>query len=98
ANAFALADDIMEPFRPFVDMLVLQLIQQGIGEVDGEAKRRLATITSLDLTMGDGTVSPLGVAVQKMSQSLAASFENGRAGLDLPKGFAPARQPAEAEA
>jgi CRISPR-associated protein Cas1 len=98
ANAFALADDIMEPFRPFVDVLVLRLTQDGTVEVDGEAKRRLAAISSVDLRMGDGTVSPPGVAVQRLSHSLAVSFEGGRAALDLPAGFAPVRQPEEADA
>lgn len=86
ANAFALADDIMEPFRPMVDLSVLQLVNEGVDEVTGEAKQCLASIVSLDLRMTDGTVSPLGVAVQRLSQSLAASFETGRPSLDLPIG------------
>jgi len=83
-NAFALADDVMEPFRPVVDLLVADIIDDGIIEVDAEAKRRLAGITTIDLWMADDIVSPLGVAMQKLTQSLASSFESRGVDLVLP--------------
>lgn len=84
ANAFALSDDVMEPFRPVVDLLTRQLAAEGVDSVTADAKRRLATIGALDIDMGDGTVSPLSLAVTKLVHSLATSFETGKAALDLP--------------
>lgn len=84
ANAFALADDVMEPFRPQVDLMVLGLVNEGLGEVTPAAKGRLATIGSTDIEMQDGTVSPLSLCVQRLCRSLAVSFETGRAAIDAP--------------
>lgn len=84
ANAFALVDDLMEPFRPMVDLLVLRLFEEGVDDVTAQAKMQLATIASLDLENRDGSVTPLGTAMQKLAHSLAASFETGVAALDLP--------------
>lgn len=84
ANAFALADDLMEPFRPMVDLLVLRLFGEGVADVTAHAKTQLATIASLDLENRDGSVTPLGTAMQKLAHSLAVSFETGIAALDLP--------------
>ncbi len=44
ANEFALADDLVEPFRPCVDLLVHQLIQMGSTEVDKSVRRKLASV------------------------------------------------------
>lgn len=90
ANAFALADDVMEPFRPLVDLLAADLVCNGIDSVTPEAKRRLAAIGAVDLDMGDGTISPLSLAVGKLAHSLAVSFETGKAALNLPARPAPA--------
>ncbi|MCB1412467.1 MAG: type II CRISPR-associated endonuclease Cas1 [Xanthobacteraceae bacterium] len=84
ANAFALADDIMEPFRPIVDLVVVDLVANGVTAVTPDAKSRLARIASADLAMPDATVSPLDIAVQRLTHSLAVSFETGKPGLDLP--------------
>jgi CRISPR-associated protein Cas1 len=83
ANAFALADDLMEPYRPLVDHLVRRLADAGETEVTAETKRQLAAITTLDLRSGSGT-SPLAVHVQKLVHSVATSFETGTAALSLP--------------
>lgn len=84
ANAFALADDVMEPFRPQVDLLVLGLVREGVDEVTPASKGRLAAIGSSDIEMPDGTVSPLSLCVQKLCHSLAVSFETGRAAIEAP--------------
>lgn len=86
ANAFALADDLMEPYRPLVDHFVSGLLTEGIDEVTQDAKRRLATLGTLDLDQ-DGQTSPLGVQVQRLVQSLATSFEAGKPCLSLPRGL-----------
>lgn len=83
-NAFALSDDLMEPFRPLVDQAVLRLVKDGHVEVTPEVKAVLARITAFDLPMG-GQNSPVSVAAQRLSHSLALSFENGKADLALPE-------------
>lgn len=83
ANAFALADDLMEPYRPLVDHMVKGLVAEGVDEVTQEAKRRLAMLATLDLEQ-EGQVSPLSVQAQKLVHSFAASLEAGRAALALP--------------
>lgn len=78
-NAYCLADDIMEPYRPFVDRLVIELMQQNYNysEITREFKARLLTIPSLDVTI-DGKRSPLMIAVGQTTASLAKCF-NGEA-------------------
>jgi len=83
ANAFALADDLMEPYRPLVDQIVLGLVDSGQSEVDAVAKQALTAITTLDLP-GPLGLSPLSVQVQRFVHSLALSFETGVAALELP--------------
>src|SRR3546814_13800777 len=51
-NAFALADDLIEPFRPLSDALTLRLIARGIDGVTPEAKRAFAGMIALDLQIG----------------------------------------------
>lgn len=96
-NAFALSDDLMEPYRPFVDQLVLDLVVEGETSVDARVKHRLAGLTAVDIDNGDGTVSPLAVQVQRFVHSVADSFVSGRRDLALPVRPV-ARQPAAIEA
>lgn len=82
-NAFALADDLMEPFRPLVDCCVCGLAARNGPDVDPEAKRTLAGLIALDLPLGDG-VTPVSVALCKLATSLGQSFESGTLNLALP--------------
>jgi CRISPR-associated protein Cas1 len=86
ANAFALADDLMEPYRPVVDHMVGALAADGLREVTPEAKRILATVSTVDLRQPDG-VSPLCTQAQRLVHSVATSFETGTADLQLPQGI-----------
>ena len=79
-NGFALADDLVEPFRPLVDALVRRMTDEGILAVTPTAKQRLARLISHDLRLG-GVVSPVSVAAQRLAQSLARSFEERKSGL-----------------
>ncbi|MBL0924484.1 MAG: type II CRISPR-associated endonuclease Cas1 [Sphingomonadaceae bacterium] len=81
-NAFALADDLVEPFRPLVDSVVRQMMDEGTKEVDRAAKSRLAALISADLDLM-GATSPVSVAAQRLAQSLAASFESGLLALAI---------------
>lgn len=75
-NAYCLADDIMEPYRPFVDKLVCTLTDpfEPAVELTPNLKRELLTIPAMD-TFIDGQRSPLMVAVQRTTASLAKCFE-----------------------
>lgn len=81
-NGFALADDLVEPFRPLVDATVYQMVEEGARELDGPAKARLATLLSADLDL-QGTTTPVNVAIHRLAQSLAASFEKGQVELAI---------------
>lgn len=74
-NAYCLADDIMEPYRPYVDRLVLQLadIQTIPDELTRDLKAKMLGIASIDVTINDQT-SPLMIAVQQTTASLARCF------------------------
>lgn len=74
-NAYCLADDIMEPYRPFVDQLVLKIVVSGIdySELTPEIKRELLTIPTLDVIIG-GKRSPLMIAVGQTTASLYKCF------------------------
>jgi CRISPR-associated protein Cas1 len=75
-NAYALADDVMEPYRPFVDRIVCQLTSHGTQceELTPTTKRKLLEISSLDISI-DGERSPLMVGMQRTTSSLARCFE-----------------------
>ena len=47
-NSFALADDLMEPFRPVADLLVRDLVEEGMTSVDKETKPRLVRVLVAD--------------------------------------------------
>jgi CRISPR-associated protein Cas1 len=75
-NAFCLADDIMEPYRPFVDKLVIDISKRfdDLSEITREMKAQLLTIPALDVFL-DGKTSPLMVAAQRTAASLNDCFE-----------------------
>ena len=78
-NAYCLADDIMEPYRPFVDRLVVQTMRECPDrEVTTTLKRHLLTVPTLEVRIG-GQRSPLMVAVSQTTASLARCFA-GEAG------------------
>jgi CRISPR-associated protein Cas1 len=74
-NAYALADDIMEPYRPYVDLIVRQIIDEtsNIEILTKELKARLLLIPSIDVLI-DGEKSPLMIATQRSSASLAKCY------------------------
>jgi CRISPR-associated protein Cas1 len=75
-NAYCLADDIMEPYRPYVDHLVKEIMNEQPQEqiLTKEIKRRLLEIPALDIVI-DGKASPLMVGLQRTTASVAKCFE-----------------------
>lgn len=75
-NAYCLADDIMEPYRPYVDHAVYQIIRSNGNflEMGPGFKKELLSIPAIDVSI-DGQKSPLMNAVQRTTASLAKCFE-----------------------
>lgn len=74
-NAYCLADDIMEPYRPYVDQLVIGIMHRtsDISEITKEQKIQLLGIPMLDVVV-NGKRSPLMIAAQQTTSSLAKCF------------------------
>ena len=74
-NAYCLADDIMEPYRPFVDELVLQIMEEedDYTELTKDIKAKLLQIPVLDVTI-NGKRSPLMIATGITTASLYKCF------------------------
>lgn len=74
-NAYCLADDIMEPYRPFVDKKVKEIISIGndFSELTTTIKRELLTIPT-DEVIINGHHSPLMIAVSQTTASLYKCF------------------------
>ena len=83
SNAMRLVDDLMEPFRPMVDLAVFKLAQNGVLEVTAEAKRALAKVAYYDMQTQNGT-TPVMVCAQKLAVLLAQVYLRERRDLELP--------------
>ena len=75
-NAYCLADDIMEPYRPYVDLIVCHIMEteDSYDELTIEIKKQLLSIASIDVFI-DGKNSPLMVAMSRTTHSLHECFE-----------------------
>ena len=76
-NAYCLADDIMEPYRPFVDKIVCSIVMMNgkYLEMGKNFKQQLLELPAMDVEI-DGVKSPLLNAVQRTTASLAKCFES----------------------
>ncbi|MCF6185667.1 MAG: type II CRISPR-associated endonuclease Cas1 [Bacteroidales bacterium] len=91
-NAYALADDIMEPYRPFVDWVVRDMVEKYYDdewETKGfplvpAIKKELLSIPAIDVTI-DGKKSPLMVAMGRTTASLFECFESRRKKILFPE-------------
>ena len=74
-NAYCLADDVMEPYRPYVDELVIEILCSGVdcGELTTDLKRKLLSLPVKEVVI-DGRRSPLMVAASQTTASLAKCF------------------------
>lgn len=75
-NAYCLADDIMEPYRPYVDKVVCDIVRMNgkFLNMTAKMKEQLLGIPAMDVTLNKEK-SPLMVAVQKTTASLSKCFE-----------------------
>ena len=85
-NAYCLADDIMEPYRPFVDELVIQIIKNvdDYSELTRDIKAMLLKIPTLDVLI-DGKRYPLMVAAGITTASLAKCFSGESRQIKYPE-------------
>jgi CRISPR-associated protein Cas1 len=80
ANAFNLADDLFEPFRPFVDKLAWKTSDNGSGrsgDLKVEDRRAMASALLIDARVNGEAVSLL-VAAEMAAASLVRALQNGR--------------------
>lgn len=83
-NAFNLADDLIEPFRPLVDLFVAKQNFAVGAELLAAEKQSLVRLLNVDVGMPQGTMSTLS-AIEYAVESLARLYEDGTAELHLPK-------------
>lgn len=85
-NSFCLADDIMEPYRPYVDQIVFAMYNSGMNcmELGQPEKNQLLTILTEDVSI-NGQTSPLMVALSKTTASLAQCFDGSSRKIIYPQ-------------
>ena len=84
-NAFCLADDLMEPFRPAVDSGVLALWHDEHRDVDAHAKSALAAVLARSVNTPRG-VTHLSRCIEWAAQSLTKAVLEGPPLISLPAG------------
>lgn len=83
-NAFNLADDIIEPFRPLVDLFVVNFAVPDDQELQPEIKAALINLLNVDVSMPRGKMSVLS-AIEHAVESLARLYDgNDKVCLELP--------------
>lgn len=74
-NAFNLVDDLIEPYRPFVDLLVFS--KEMSGELTPQMKAQLASVFEYLADMPDGTVTTIQTAISETLASLRSAVIEG---------------------
>lgn len=82
-NAFPLADDIMEPYRPYVDDIVSQLSKNGVQELNKDSKASILRVLSCDVKIGQVT-RPLQIALTITTASLVRYYAGENKKISLP--------------
>ena len=83
-NAFPLADDIMEPYRPFVDQVVYQIfVSSPDTYLDKEAKQLLVKVLFTDVKI-NGQIRPLQVALSITTASLVRALKDKKENIIYP--------------
>jgi len=82
-NPMRLVDDLMEPFRPMIDLRVWQLLKDGHREVNPDTKRALVRVLYDDMQSAAGA-TPIMACLHKLAVSVAQVYLGERDTLDLP--------------
>lgn len=83
SNAFPLADDVMEPFRPYVDEIVHDLAMRGEIELTRDIKGQLISVLYAD-TVYDKVTRPLSVGLSLTTSSLVKCYAKELKTIDFP--------------
>lgn len=85
-NPYCLADDLMEPYRPFVDLLVMQWLQKNPEneELTKEFKAHILQIATKDVKIDDKT-RPLLIAVKTTAFSLYKCYTSEKRLISYPE-------------
>lgn len=83
ANAFCLADDLVEPLRPMVDQEVRRLQREGRTDLSQANKAVLLALLTAVVRLGD-QAGPLMVQLHRVVASLVRSFESRKVEIELP--------------
>ncbi|ULQ52180.1 type II CRISPR-associated endonuclease Cas1 [Flavihumibacter fluvii] len=85
-NAYCLADDIMEPYRPYVDRIVCGIIRKNgkFLEMTAAMKKEFLSLPAIDVKL-EGQKSPLMNAVQRTTASLAKCYEGKIRKINYPE-------------
>jgi CRISP-associated protein Cas1 len=87
-EAFRLADDLMEPFRPTIDLEVLSILATERTSLEPEVKRRLVRVLHVDFQTAEGR-TPLSNCLARFASSLAQIYLGERKTLLLPSPLIP---------
>lgn len=91
-DTMRLADDLMEPYRPLMDVRVHGMTREEVPDVTPSSKKLLAAVLSTDLEMAAGS-SPVSVAMHRTAYSLVSYLKGEREFLELPgEGSRPAME------
>jgi CRISPR-associated protein Cas1 len=82
-NPFCLADDLFEPFRPIVDVVVYQLYSQGITDISPDTKNTLTGALWVQMKTTEG-YSPLFQGVHYMCVSYVKALKTRKAEIAIP--------------
>jgi len=82
-NPMRLVDDLMEPFRPLIDLQVWQLVKNGSIEVNKETKESLVKLLYLDLQTEEGC-TPVVTTIERCATTLAQICLGERDRLSIP--------------
>lgn len=87
SNAFCLADDLMEPYRPLVDNVVRDMFQQGYEELNQPAKAEILSVLTGTMQLkknGDLQSGPLMVMLHRLVASLVRCLQGETRSLEIP--------------
>ena len=83
-NAFPLADDVMEPYRPFVDEAVFELFSTDPDiQLTKDVKQRLVSVLTCDVEMA-GQTKPLQIALSSTTASIAKILKDNKGTVTCP--------------
>lgn len=85
-NAYALADDLMEPYRPYVDLLAWKCVKNfgENAEIGSNVKRELLNLVKFNIQL-QGEEYTMQGAIQKTAQSLSKVIMTEQTKLLLPE-------------